>query len=111
MMSTELDFYSASSLNNSPRVYNSASLLNNSLQVYMSMHSDTLALFGANQTLFLLLKAVHLVEKQQITYVIVFDLIRPEQSTTLEATTLTISSPIRFLWKELIVKLNCKIKT
>ena len=39
---------------------------NNSLRVYMSLHSDTLFWFQANQSLLLLLSAVCLAEKQQI---------------------------------------------
>ena len=52
----ELDFYSASSLKNSPRVD-------------MSFHSDTLFWFRSNQSLLLLLNAACLAEKQQIPIV------------------------------------------
>jgi hypothetical protein len=49
----ELDLYSASSLNNSPRAD-------------MSLHSDTLFWFRANQSLLFLLNDACLAEKQQI---------------------------------------------
>ena len=39
---------------------------NNSPRVYMSLHSDTLLWFRANQSLLVLLNAAYLAEKQQI---------------------------------------------
>ena len=73
---------------------------NNSLWIDMSAHSDTLSWFWANQFLLFLLNAACLVEKQQIP--ILLSLFRPNggsnpQSTTLEASTLIITSPMP-LW-------------
>ena len=72
---------------------------NNSSLVDMSLHSDTLTWFWANQYLLLFVKAVCLAEKQQIP--IVLSLMWPIRglnplSIALLASTLTITPPIRF---------------
>ena len=66
----------------------------------MSLHSDTLFWFLANQSLLFLLKAAFLAEKQQIP--ILYSFVWPDrgsypQSIALEASTLTIMLPMRFL--------------
>jgi hypothetical protein len=66
---------------------------NNSLRIDMSLHSDTLSWFRANQSLLFLLNAAYLVEKQQNTNFIV--LFSPDRglnpwSIALEASRLTI---------------------
>jgi hypothetical protein len=70
----------------------------------MLPHSHTLSWFGATQSLLFLLNAAFLVEKQQIP--ILLSLVWPNlgsnpQSTTLEASTLTITPPMRLThyWK------------
>jgi hypothetical protein len=67
---------------------------NNSPWVDMSLHSDTLLWFRANQYLLFLLNAAYLVEQQQI--LMLLSLIWPDRksdsrSTALEANTLTIT--------------------
>ena len=59
---------------------------NNSLQVDMSLHSDTLFWFRANQSLFFLLNAACLAEKQEIPIFIVFGLTRPGLEPTIYST-------------------------
>ena len=68
---------------------------NNSLRIDMSLHSDTLSWFRANQSLLFLLNAAYLVEKQQNTNFIV--LFSPDRglnpwSIALEASRLTITA-------------------
>ena len=70
---------------------------NNCLRVDMSLHSDTLFWFRANQSLFLLLHAAWLAEKQQIP--ILKSLVWHERgsnprSTTLRANILTINHAV-----------------
>jgi hypothetical protein len=60
----------------------------------MAPHSDTLSWFRADQSLLFLLNAACLPEKQQISIYIVFG------STALEASTLTITPPMRFVLYE-----------
>jgi hypothetical protein len=65
----------------------------------MSLHSDTLFWFRANQSLLFLLNAAFLEEKQQIPIVYSFvwqDHGSYPQSIVLEASTLTITLPMRF---------------
>jgi hypothetical protein len=59
---------------------------NNSQWVDMSLHSDTLFWFRANQSLLFLLNAAFLAEKQQITNVIFFCLTRPQFVPTIYRT-------------------------
>ena len=71
---------------------------NNSLRVDMLVYSDTLFWFWANQSLFFLLNAACLTEKQQIP--ILSSLVWPDRgsnprSTALEVSTLTITQPMR----------------
>ena len=66
----------------------------------MSLHSDTLFWFRANQSLLFLLNAACLAEKQQIP--ILYSLVWPDRgsnpwSTAHEASTLTITPPMLFL--------------
>jgi hypothetical protein len=83
---------------------------NNSPRVDMSLHSDTLFWFRANQSLLFLLNAACLAEKQQIP--ILKSLVWPDRdsnprSTTFDASTLTIPSPMRFYertWSRLFQK-------
>jgi hypothetical protein len=70
---------------------------NNSPRIEISPHSDTLSWFRANQSLIFLLNATCLSEKQQIP--MSKSLIWPDRgsnprSTTLEASTLTITPPM-----------------
>jgi hypothetical protein len=72
---------------------------NNSPRVDMSLHSDTLFWFRANQSLLFLLNTAWLAEKQHIP--ILKSLVWPDwgsnpRSTTLEASTLTIT-PLMWL--------------
>ena len=72
---------------------------NNSLRVDMSLHSDTLFWFRANQSLIFLLNAACLAEKQQIP--ILYSFAWPDRgsnpwSTALEVSTLTITPPMWF---------------
>ena len=72
---------------------------NNSLQVDMSLHSDTLFWFLANQSLLFLLNAAFLAEKQQTSILYSFvwqDRSSYPQSIALEASTLTITLPMQF---------------
>ena len=67
---------------------------NNSHWVDMSLHSDTLFWFRANQSLLFLLNAAFLAEKQQIPILFYFvwqDRSSYPQSITLEASMLTIT--------------------
>jgi hypothetical protein len=71
---------------------------NNSSQIDMSSHSDTLSWFIADQSLPFLLNAACLAEKQQIP--ILYYLVWPDRgknprSTTIEASTLTVTPPMR----------------
>jgi hypothetical protein len=73
---------------------------NNSLQVDMSLHSDTLFWFRANQSLFLLRNTLCSAEKQQIP--ILRFLIWPEkssnpQSSALDTSTLTNTPPMQLV--------------
>jgi hypothetical protein len=71
--------------------------VNNSHWVDMSLHSDTLFWFQANQSLLFLLNAAFLAEKQQIPIVYSFvwqDRSSYPQFITLEASTLTITLPM-----------------
>jgi hypothetical protein len=73
--------------------------LHNSPRVDMSLHSDTLFWFRANQSLLFLLNAACLAEKQQIP--ILYSLVWPDlgsnpQSIALETSSLTITLPMRF---------------
>ena len=78
---------------------------NNSLRVDMSLHSDTLSWFRANQRMLFLLNAASLVEKQCIQ--ILYSLISPDRasnswSSALEASTLTITPLMqlkKYIWK------------
>jgi hypothetical protein len=72
---------------------------NNSQRVDMSLHSDTLFWFRANQSLLFLLNDAFLAEKQQIS--ILYSFVWPDrgsypQSIALEASTLTITLLMRF---------------
>ena len=69
---------------------------NNSPRVEMSLHSDTLYWFRANQSLLFLRNAAWLAEKQQIP-ISVLGLTRSglERSTALEVSTLTITPPMQ----------------
>ena len=72
---------------------------NNKQRVDMSLHSDTLFWFRANQSLLFLLNAAFLAEKQQIP--ICYSSVWPDrgsypQSIVLEASMLTITLPMRF---------------
>ena len=70
---------------------------NNSHWVDMSLHSDTLFWFRANQSLLFLLNAAFLAEKQQIPILYSFvwqDRSSYPQSITLEESTLTITLPM-----------------
>ena len=72
---------------------------NNSQRVDMSLHSDTLFWFRANQSLLFLLNDAFLAEKQQLP--ILYSFVWPDrgsypQSIALEASTLTITLPMRF---------------
>ena len=72
---------------------------NNSQRVDVSSHSDTLFWFRANQSLLFLLKDAFLAEKQQIPILYSFiwpDLCSYPQYIALEASTLTITLPLRF---------------
>jgi hypothetical protein len=72
---------------------------NNSHWVDMWLHSDTLFWFQANQSLLFLLNAAFLAEKQQIPILYSFvwqDRDSYPQSIALEASTLTITLPVRF---------------
>ena len=69
------------------------------LWVDMSLHSDTLFWFRANQSLLFLLNAAFLAEKQQIPILYSFvwqGRSSYSQSISLEASTLTITLPMRF---------------
>ena len=83
----EYDFYIASSLKQQSRVD-------------MSLHTDTLFWFGANQSLLFLLNAAYLAEEQQIPSSL--SLVWPNRnsspgSTATEASTLTITPQIRLI--------------
>ena len=71
----------------------------NSPEVDMSLHTDTFFLFWASQSLLFLLNAASLAEKPQIP--MIKSLVWPDRgsnprSTALQASTLTITLPVRF---------------
>ena len=72
---------------------------NNSPRVDMSLHSDALFWFRADQSLLFILNAACLAQKQQIPILYSFvwqDRSSYPQSIALEASTLTITLPMRF---------------
>ena len=69
---------------------------NNSPRIDMSLHSDTLFWFTANQSLLFLLSATCLAEKHQILSVFWPERVSNQRSTALEARTLTITPSKRF---------------
>jgi hypothetical protein len=73
--------------------------VNNSQRVDISLHSDTLFWFRANQSLLFLLNDAFLAEKQQLP--IIYSFVWPDrgsypQSITLDASTLIITLPMWF---------------
>jgi hypothetical protein len=67
---------------------------NNSPRVDMSLHSDTLSWFRANQSLFLLFNTVYLVEKQQISELSVPIITKVVSSKSNKSQKLWVQSPI-----------------